>query len=275
MKENFKREDIHYNFLKNITIRFDFDGVDESELEGVLGKISQELKKKGYTSRTKEICKEMDFNIDDPEKIETDGLFARNVRQQQVFVFHNKDEHIKLKISSTFAFISINKTKYVNCLEYCGVLLKVMKIVRKEVTYFNCRRFGLRKINQCFLMDITKLNDFFESKHYHLFHFGEKSNPKVTQLKDSFFVGDYNINLMRTIVRGEIGDQEAYQIIFDSDIYILGNQEVHSLILEEGVSNMNDILFELYKDVVTEKFLQQLNDGTFDEQIIKGVEKNE
>lgn len=80
---------------------------------------------------------------------------------------------------------------------------------------------------------------------------------------------------MRTIVRGEIGDQEAYQIIFDSDIYILGNQEVHSLILEEGVSSMNDILFELYKDVVTEKFLQQLNDGTFDEQIIKGVEKNE
>lgn len=33
MKENFKREDIHFNFLKNIIIRFDYDGVDESELE--------------------------------------------------------------------------------------------------------------------------------------------------------------------------------------------------------------------------------------------------
>lgn len=276
MKKDIKRGDINYNFLKNITIRFDFDGVDESELEDVLGEISQELKSKGYTSRTKEICKEMDFNIDDPEKLETDGLFARNVRQQQVFIFHNEDEHIKLKISSTFAFISINKTKYVNCLEYCGVLLQVMKIVEKEVTYFNWRRFGLRKINQCFLMDIKKLNDFFESKHYHLFHFEEKSEPKVTQLKDSFLVGNYNVNLMRTIVRGEMEDQEAYQIIFDSDIYILRNQEVHSMILEEKeVSDMNEILFELYKDVVTENFLQQLKDGTFDERVIKEVEKNE
>lgn len=178
MKKSINRKDIRYNFLKNITIRFDFDGVDEAELGVVIQEISPVLKEKGYISRTMDICKEMDFKIDDPEKIETDGLAVRNIRQQQVYVFHNQDPQVKLRISSTFAIISINKTKYVNCLDYCDVLLDVMKSIKDKVTYFNCRRFGLRKINQCILMDIAKLNDFFEEQHYRVFHFGESSEPK-------------------------------------------------------------------------------------------------
>lgn len=276
MKENITRKDIQYNFLKNIMIRFDFDGVDEAELGIVIQEISPVLKKKGYTSRTTEICKEMDFKINDPESIDTESLAVRNVRQQQVFVFHNEDPQVKLRISSTFAIISINKTKYVNCLNYCDVLLDVMRSIEDKVTYFNCRRFGLRKINQCFLMDITKLNDFFEDKHYRVFHFGERSEPKVTQLKDSLSVEKYNVNLVRTLVRGEIDEKEAYQIVLDADIYVLGNQMVSSLLTEsEMVSNMNEILFRLYKDVLTEEFLQQLIDGTFDAQVIREVEKNE
>lgn len=276
MKERIKREDIHYNFLKNIIIRFDYDGMDEAELDVVLREISPQLKEKGYVSRTMEINKGMEFDIDDPERVEIDGLFAKNIRKQRVFVFHNENDQVKLKISSTFAFIAINKTKYVNCLEYCDVLLDVMKIVQKEVTYFNCRRFGLRKINQCFLMDITKLNDFFEREHFRIFCFGEKSKPKVTQLKDSFFVKDYNVNLARTMVCGEMSGKEAYQVVFDSDIYVLGDENVSSLIInKKKVSDMNEVLFELYKDIITEQFLQQLMDGTFDEQVIKEVEKNE
>lgn len=276
MKENIKREDIHYNFLKNIIIRFDYDGMDEPELDVVLPEISSRLKEKGYVSRTKEICKGMEFNIDDPERIEVDGLAVRNVTQQRVFIFHNQNKQVELKISSTFAFISINKTKYVNCLEYCDVLLDVMRIIKRKVTYFNCRRFGLRKINQCFLTDITKLNDFFEREHFRVYCFGEESKPKVTQLKDSFFVKDYNVNLARTIVCGEMDGKEAYQVVFDSDIYVLGDENVSLLLLnEKKVSDMNEVLFELYKDIITEPFLQQLVDGTFDAQVIKEVEKNE
>lgn len=276
MKKSINRKDIRYNFLKNITIRFDFDGVDEAELGVVIQEISPVLKEKGYISRTMDICKEMDFKIDDPEKIETDGLAVRNIRQQQVYVFHNQDPQVKLRISSTFAIISINKTKYVNCLDYCDVLLDVMKSIKDKVTYFNCRRFGLRKINQCILMDIAKLNDFFEEQHYRVFHFGESSEPKVTQLKDNLSVEQYNVNFVRTLVRGEIDEKEAYQIVLDSDIYVLGNQMVSLLLTEpEMVSNMNEILFQLYKDVLTDEFLQQLIDGTFDAQVIKEVEKNE
>lgn len=45
MKNEVRREDIHYNFLRNIVIRFDFDGVDAAELEDVLSDISDFMKK--------------------------------------------------------------------------------------------------------------------------------------------------------------------------------------------------------------------------------------
>ena len=38
---------------------------------------------------------------------------------------------------------------------------------------------------------------------------------------------------------------------------------------------MNELLFELYKDGVTIEFLEQLIDGSFDSNIILGVEANE
>ena len=38
---------------------------------------------------------------------------------------------------------------------------------------------------------------------------------------------------------------------------------------------MNKILFDLYKDAVTEKFLNQLIDGTFEQNVILGVDANE
>ena len=43
---------------------------------------------------------------------------------------------------------------------------------------------------------------------------------------------------------------------------------------KEKIMQMNDWLFELYKDAVTETFLNQLIDGSFDKDMIIGVEAN-
>ena len=43
---------------------------------------------------------------------------------------------------------------------------------------------------------------------------------------------------------------------------------------KEKIMQMNDWLFELHKDAVTETFLNQLIDGSFDKDMIIGVEAN-
>lgn len=131
-KNSIDRKKLKYNFLKKIIIRFDYDGMDDTELDQVISSISMELKKHDYTSRTVETEKEMQFEFNDPESGDYAELYGKKIREQKVFVFHNENPQIKLSISSSCACISIEETKYVDCLKHCDVLWKVMSIIISE-----------------------------------------------------------------------------------------------------------------------------------------------
>lgn len=278
-KKSIGRDALKYNFLKKIIIRFDYDGMDDTELDQVISGISLELKEHGYTNRTVETAREMQIQLDDPESGNYGEVYGKKVREQKVFVFRNGNPQVKLGISSSSACINIEETKYVDCLTYCDVLWKVMKIISEseKVPFFQFKRFGLRKINQCILKDINCLNDYFEPSHYHIFRFQNMDNikEKIMQIRESLEIDDYNINLNRMLIRGEVRGQEAYQVNYDADIYLLDEESIEELIQnKDKIAKMNDWLFELYKDAVTETFLNQLIDGTFDSDMIIGVEAN-
>lgn len=278
-KKSIGRDALKYNFLKKIIIRFDYDGMDDTELDQVISSISLELKEHGYTNRTVETAREMQIQLDDPESGNYGEVYGKKVREQKVFVFRNGNLQVKLGISSSSACINIEETKYVDCLTYCDVLWKVMKIISEseKVPFFQFKRFGLRKINQCILKDINCLNDYFEPSHYHIFRFQNMDNikEKIMQIRESLEIDDYNINLNRMLIRGEVRGQEAYQVNYDADIYLLDEESIEELIQnKDKIAKMNDWLFELYKDAVTETFLNQLIDGTFDSDMIIGVEAN-
>lgn len=278
-KKSIGRDALKYNFLKKIIIRFDYDGMDDTELDQVISSISLELKEHGYTNRTVETAREMQIQLDDPESGNYGEVYGKKVREQKVFVFRNGNPQVKLGISSSSACINIEETKYVDCLTYCDVLWKVMKIISEseKVPFFQFKRFGLRKINQCILKDINCLNDYFEPSHYHIFRFQNMDNikEKIMQIRESLEIDDYNINLNRMLIRGEVRGQEAYQVNYDADIYLLDEESIEELIQnKDKIAKMNDWLFELYKDAVTETFLNQLIDGTFDSDMIIGVEAN-
>ena len=278
VKNEIGREALKYNFLKKIIIRFDYDGMDDTELDQVLSDVSLKLKEYGYTNRTTETATEMQIQFDDPESGNYSEVYGKKVREQKVFVFHNENPQVKLGISSSSACINIEETKYVDCLIYCDVLWKVMKIISEsgKVPFFEFKRFGLRKINQCFLRDIKCRNEYFEPAHFHVFKFQDESSikEKVMQIRESLEIADYNVNLNRMLIRGELGGEEAYQVNYDTDIYLL-DESIEELIQnEEKIAEMNNWLFALYKDAVTETFLNQLIEGTFDRDMIIGVEAN-
>lgn len=62
-KNSIDRKVLRYNFLKKIIIRFDYDGMDDTELDQVISSISIELKKHDYTSRTVEHTLGSDTNV--------------------------------------------------------------------------------------------------------------------------------------------------------------------------------------------------------------------
>lgn len=275
-REQLVRRDLKHNFLKTIIVRFDFNGLAETELDEWIKDIKPLLHKRGYNRLTMELATEMDFQMDDPEIMEMEGIPVGDVRRQRVYVFKNHVEGINLKISPVFAAVLIEETKYIDFFEYGRTLLEVMALIRRKTEFFSPVRFGLRKINQCVLKDINLLNRYFEPEYYRLSRFPGGSTTKLFQAKDCMMYEQYHINFLRTVILGEMDDSDAYQVVLDSDIYLLDPDEVEKLI-DDGklLEPMNRILFELYKSVITEGFIEQLCQDMFEDTNIIGVEKNE
>lgn len=116
---------------------------------------------------TMELATEMDFQMDDPEIMEMEGIPVGDVRRQRVYVFKNHVEGINLKISPVFAAVLIEETKYIDFFEYGRTLLEVMALIRRKTEFFSPVRFGLRKINQCVLKTGRPNFDFVCWTHPH------------------------------------------------------------------------------------------------------------
>lgn len=83
------------------------------------------------------------------------------------------------------------------------------------------------------------------------------------------------MNFSRSIIHGEFDQKDAYRVILDSDIYLLETDLVNDLINRpENMIPMNQLLFDLYKKVLTEEFIKKLQKDTFEDLDIQGVEKN-
>lgn len=275
-KREIQRKDLKHNFLKTIIVRFDFNGVSEIELDSLIVELKDILHNEGYDKFSIEQATEMDFDFSDPEKVELEGLPVQDIRKQKVFIFKNSAIGITLKLSSTFGFILIEKTKYVDFLKYSEVLLRIMILIKREINYFTPVRFGIRKINQCIVDNLEVINNYFEEKYYDLFYLERTDFVKVFESKSCFSKNDYNFNVKRLVIRGELDGSEAYQIILDSDIYIIDNYKITELLTDRKMLNeMNEFLFDVYKKCLTIDFLNKLLDDNFDDNQIKGVDNNE
>lgn len=276
MKSNITREHFKNNFLKNVIIRFDYIGITETELDAVLTKIKPVLKEHGYDRLRNEYTTELDFQLQDPEALEVTSIPVREVRQQKVYVFTNDNRGMEFRISSLFAFISVNSQKYIPFSEYSETLIEVMNILKQDVSFFSGTRFGIRKINQCIMKDISHINDYFEPKYFQIFDSGKGGLSKIHEAKDCFSELTHNVNLIRTIVAGEYDNDVAHQVILDTDIYVVGYDRINELISNYDIVNqMNEELFNFYKDALTDEFIVNLGKDVFEDCNIIGVEKNE
>lgn len=275
-KDDVKRENLKNNFLKNIIMRFDYTGVSEVELDDIIAKVKPIFKIDGYNRLKEGYLTEMDFQVQDPESIEIDSLPIKEIRKKRAYVFINDEKGIECKISAQFTFVSIRSQKYILFSEYSNTLLNVMKKLKNEVEFLNCIRFGIRKINQCIIKDIHSLNYYFNEKIFQIYGLDKGTIPKLFESKDCFMVGKYNVNLERMVVMGEYEDEPACQVVLDSDIYITEFKDINRLFSDNAdMSAMNDELFELYKEAVTETFIEQLEKDNFTDSNIIGVERNE
>lgn len=275
-KNEIKRENFKNNFLKNIIVRFDYTGIAEVELDKIIAKVKSIFKEDGYDKLNEGYLTEMDFQFQDPESVEAEGLPIKEIRKKKAYVFTNSQKGIECKLSTQFVLVSIYSQKYISFAEYSQTLMNVIRMIKSNVEFLRCFRFGIRKINKCIIKNIEDLNQYFEVEFFKIYGLNRKFEPKLFESKDCFKDEKYNVNLTRMVIMGEYENDVAYQVVLDSDIYITENDNISNLFNNnDEITIMNEKLFELYKEALTEYFITELGKENFSDEHIIGVEPNE
>ena len=268
------RNELCNNFLKNIVFRLDFQGVLESELFTILESVKVLIKNQGFTKYNERISNQIGINLENPaESIQNSKL----IKSIKVYSFANEPTVVVLDLSTKFICININSTKYIHFENYRSLLYSIYKIYNEKVSFFTLQRIGLRKINNCWLKNKEDINLLFNSSL--ITHIEILSGIKnlSSRFSSSFTVDDTKINLTYILQEGLIADnQKVYQITIDSDAYIDDKEKIIILMQNETkLNNLNDILFNIYINSISEKFIKLLKEKDFNYTDVLGVEAND
>lgn len=288
MKEKVERKDIKYNFLKKIIIRADYNGVLERELEKTIEIIKPILKRYGFDRFDEGVINEVDFKIKDPEEIETQRMIPiGELNKTRTFIFLNSKDRKQIQINKYFMSLSVDYTKYIQFEEICRLFEELFKEINENNNYIRFLRLGLRKINNCILLDINRLNEIIKERYFatlgDLFDEENKISILEKQNIDAFVYNEININLVRYISSGLLNlngkEQEAFQLVLDIDAY-KNDEEYLNKITNSGniydeLIKYNKVLFDTYIGMLEEKMISQLVNGNIDESLVLGVEKND
>lgn len=271
MDKNEIRKKLQNNFLKNLIFRIDFSGMMDADVETFIQSIRPQLLERDYVTLREEYENNINFSVLAPDNIQT------NRETTKTYVFNSKQGK-ELKISKSFVIFEINmernETLFSNYIPLISVILDELK--NRQYVQFN--RIGLRKVNVCLLLDKEYLNNYFKENVLCRFN----NDSPTTQVADEFFLQEYRVNYNRRFQEGKFLDDGkekiGYQIVLDIDSYMQDVEVVDKKIKEENstsiLSKLNDIIFDIYIDSLTEAFIENLEKDEYTDTNIRGVIKN-
>lgn len=275
-REGINRSSFKHNFLKEVIIRLDFQGVLPGEMDKILIEVKPYLKKRGFNRYEQQISNEIDLNMNSNGIFETANP-VREIRNITVHSFINVDSGYTVDLSVNHICIKVNTTKYIPFDEYAITFMGVSNIYKSTIDFFTVKRFGLRKINFCFVNSVSCINKYFNQRYFDCYDLFEPSEVFASEKKENFSVDHCKINLLCDIEQGQLNDKQSYKLTLDSDIYIDDTDNIEKDIFDnEGISLLNERLFMIFVDAITDEFGKMLlSDNDINQDEIMGVERNE
>ena len=256
-------------------IRLDIQGVLQAEMEDILIKVKPYLKERKFNRYEQKINNEIDFNFNN-------GLFGsdgpiKEIRNIAIHSFVNENSGYTIDLSTNFICLKVNAIRYVLFEEYSKTFMDIANIYRTTIDFLTMTRFGLRKINFCFVRNTSCINKYFRQRYFDCYDFFNESEVLASEKKENIKVDNFKMNLLCDIEQGQLGDEQIYKVTLDSDIYIDVTENIENIIFQDyDIARLNDKLFEIYVDALTQEFGSMLlSDDTIWPDEIMGVEKNE
>ena len=266
-KETIKRKELKSSFLRQTIIRIDYDYMFDDYINEVMKNMDEYLGEKGYFIENKFISEfglKVDFdkiNSDLNASI-LDNIDVESDKREKYSSFINNDKQIKIDITKEYSAITIDYKEHIYFEELNEIFDKIVEELKKVRANLQIRRIGLRKNNVYMMKDLSNIESFFEKN---IFNFASDNLESYKffgkNSVDFFSYKGYKVNQTANITQGYIqsseNDELVYQLILDIDVY---NDILTSEVMLE---DMNDRLFEIYKNSLKEEFLNKLLSKNF------------
>ena len=267
MDRSIERSQLKKNFLNEIIMRLDFQGVLQAEMEKVILEAKPYLKGKSFNRYNE--------NINNQAVIE--GVSVKEASSQIEYCFTAETTGYTLKLSNTSIIMSVRTAGYAPFEDYSEIFAHIAAIYQEKIDFFTVKRFGLRKINYCFVKRMEDIEVYFDSKYYcchePITGYSTMAINRTSQLTD----GRKNLNLKFAVDQGEIEKEAYYRVTLDADIYSVDEETITSIITDkEQMMATNETLFKVYCSVIAEPLYNILSSD--DDNIpdgLAGIENNE
>lgn len=267
MEGPIERYQLKKNFLNEIIMRLDFQGVLQAEMERILLKVKPYLKEKSFNRYNE--------NINNQAVIE--GTSVKEATSQIEYCFSAETTGYTLKLSNTSIILSVRTAGYSPFEDYSEIFTHIATIYKEVIDFFTAKRYGLRKINYCYVKRMEDIEVYFDPRYYcchePITGYNAIAIDRISHLTD----GKKNLNLKFAIDQGEIEKDSYYRVTLDADIYTLDEETITSILEDEGqLMATNEALFKVYCGVITEPLFNILSSD--EENIpdgLAGIENNE
>lgn len=261
-KEEIKRNDLKTDFLKQTIVRLDYDYMFDEYIETTMKNIDSFLGEKGYSIKNSFISQfglKVDFDKlnNDMNASIMDNINVESDKREKYVSFINEDKHIKIDITREYSAITVDYTEHIHFDEILEIYNKIKEELLNARKNLQIKRLGLRKINIFMMRDLDKINKYFENG---IFEFASSNLPSYQFIGknsfDCYKFNDYKINQIANIAQGYLQDKNDLELLnqlsLDFDVYVENPSE------NVDLYNMNASLFEIYKNALTETFLNNL-----------------
>lgn len=234
------------------------------------------LKEKGFNRYEQQVNNEIDLNMNSNGIFETASP-VREIRNIVIHSFINDNRGYAVDLSIKHICIKVNAIKYVPFDEYATTFMDISNIYKSTIDFFTMKRFGLRKINFCFVNNVEYINKYFNQRYFDCYDLFDKSEVFASEKKENFSVDHCKLNLLCDIEQGQLNDKQVYKLTLDSDIYIDDTNKIEKdIFMDKNIASLNERLFMIYIDALTDEFGSMLlSDEDIGQDEIIGVERNE
>ena len=282
------RSSLKHNFLKQIILRFDYDGIVSNELENYIVSLKHNLFSYGYDKFDRRTMNQFDLNLKTELGIpDENSISLNNFNSSYVYCFSASEDGNKgsIEIGESFFTFTVDVNDiYKGFDEYVTIITEVVDGLKNVTQYFKPLRIGLRKIAVCYIKDLNFLASYFKNGTFNVTDtLAQFYNSKclasnmVTVLEVDGYSVNYVRNLQEGTMKADSGDEETvYQVVLDIDVYREDYRELNNLLetvdsVKETLGKQNQIEFDLFINSLTEYFVGVLKQETLSCNELMGV----